>query len=364
MALAAEELLSTAILATASSVSRAPWTTTSTHSNSITYNFSDRLPTTMVKRDPRNQQTQYRFGIGEWYGKSFVHLSPEERKRYAELQFAGGQQSIPLCPFLSSQENPVQCSKKGGVCSLRSYERSGSDQEVAPDRRGSTIRTVCPIRFEEANEIYRWIGEVILDDPSAVALGQVNFLERVPLIGDPIAGGSRTLREVGRIDNILVVPDTKPLQWWAVEIRAVYFSAPNMHSHFEEIRTHNGPSLPFPKGTRRPDYRSSAPKRLMPQLQIKVPTLSRWGKKMAVLIDEDFFSAMGRMEAESDLSNCDVAWFVVGYNDENDTIHLQRRKVAFTTLENSVDGLIAGRPPAQAKFEEKIRTRLQALSKT
>jgi restriction endonuclease NotI len=317
----------------------------------------------MVKRQPKGQQTQYRFGIGEWYGKSFAHLSPEEHKRYAELQFSGGRQSIPLCPFLSREENGVPCSKKGGVCSLRSYERSGSDREVALDRRASTIRTICPIRFEEDNEIYRWIGEVILGDPSAVTLGQVNFLERVPLIGDPIGEESRTAREVGRIDNILVVPDTKPLQWCAVEIQAVYFSGPNMRSHFEEIRNHKGPGLPFPKGTRRPDYRSSAPKRLMPQLQIKVPTLSRWGKKMAVVIDEDFFSAMGRMEAESDLSNCDVAWFVVGYKDEKDAIHLQRRKVVFTTLENSVDGLIAGRPPAQAKFEEKIRARLQAPSK-
>ena len=51
----------------------------------------------------------------------------------------------------------------------------------------------------------------------------------------------------------------------------------------------------FPAGRRRPDYRGGAPKRLMPQLQIKVPTLRRC-RKMAVVVDRAFFDSVGEMD--------------------------------------------------------------------
>lgn len=304
----------------------------------------------MAKNKQKGGQSQYRFGIGEWYGRSFVSLTPTERVRLAELQFSGG--AIPECPFTSAP-----CWKKGGVCSLRSYENLKEIEQVRIDQRGSTFRTICPTRFEQFGEIYRWIGEVVLNDTRSVALGQINFLERVPLIGGSGIEGTKAPKEVGRIDNVLVIPDSMPLQWCAVEIQAVYFSGRNMKLHFQEVRE-AGASLPFPKHTRRPDYRSSAPKRLMPQLQIKVPTLSRWGKKMAVVVDEDFFKAMGKMESVPDLSNCDVAWFVTRYREEGEKVLLERGEVVLTTLRSSVEGLIAGKPPAQGRFEEKIRERL------
>lgn len=50
------------------------------------------------------------------------------------------------------------------------------------------------------------------------------------------------------------------------------------------MREWAGPGVPFPQVQRRPDLRSSGPKRLMPRLQIKVPTISRWGEEMAVVI--------------------------------------------------------------------------------
>lgn len=304
-----------------------------------------------MARDKQNAgQLQYRFGIGEWYGRSFINLTPDQRREYAQLQFDGG--TIPQCPFINER-----CWKKGGVCSLRGYERMKGAEAAAVDRRGSTFRTVCPSRFEQSDEIYRWIGEVVLNSADATPLGQINFLERVPLIGGAGVDGARAPREVGRIDNVLVVANSNPLRWCAVEIQAVYFSGRNMKLHFQEIRE-AGNDLPFPMHNRRPDYRSSAPKRLMPQLQIKVPTLSRWGKKMAVVVDEDFFSAMGRMDGVPDLSNGDVAWFVIRYREEGSDVRLERGQVVFTTLQSSVDGLIAGKPPSKEKFEEKIRERL------
>lgn len=304
------------------------------------------------------RSSQYRFGIAEWYGHSFVQLPFKLRREFAKLQDSRSYSAeTPPCPFLSTGGNVVRCWKKGGVCSLRSYERT-ADGKVILNSRGSSIRTTCPSRFQEGGIIYQWIGEVVLEDANAVPIGQINFLERVPLIG---GGEEETAsdREVGRIDNVLVVPASEPLKWCPVEIQAVYFSGANMGLDFKYIRRPRTAQLPFPQAVRRPDYRSSAPKRLMPQLQIKVPTLRRWGKKMAVVIDEDFFNAMGKMETVDDLSNCDVAWFVLRYSeDANGHIRLQRKQCVFTTLETSVAGLIAGRPVTQSRFQEKILEKL------
>src|ERR1700681_998515 len=97
--------------------------------------------------------------------------------------------------------------------------------------------------------------------------------------------------------------------------------------------------LPFPFANRHPDYRSSAPKRLMPQLQIKVPSLRRWGKKMAVVVDQDFFRNMGPMQAARDVSNCDVIWFVVKFDESQGEARIVPDMIHLTTLEHSVEGL-------------------------
>ena len=312
-----------------------------------------------MKPTRRGPRIQYRFGIGEWYGQSFVELGEAERREFGELQFADDENlEIPDCPFLSKHGETIRCWKRGGVCTLRSYQRDPATRLIQLDERASTFRAICPSRFEQNDDIYRWISDVVFRGVEATPLGQVPFLERVPLIGGPQDDAAAALKEVGRIDNILIVPDTRPLQWCAVEIQAVYFSGANMDSHFREILEVEDDRLVFPAANRRLDYRSSAPKRLMPQLQIKVPTLRRWGKKMAVVVDEDFFKAMGRMQTVPHLSNADVAWFIVRFVERDGAVHIERGEVVFTELEAACNGLIAGKPPTQERFEEKILERL------
>ena len=305
----------------------------------------------------RGEQPQSRFGIGEWYGKPFTTLSSDERRYFAQMQLTPRpERPRQRCPFLWHSGRTSDCRKSGGVCSLTKYDLSPETGEVSVASEGGLIRTTCPSRFEEDGRIYRWIGEVILDTRSALPLGQVNFLRRVPAIGEE---GQRTGREeVGRIDNVLMVRDTTPLQWCAVEIQAVYFSGDSMTRDFQAILSHKGHDLPFPTGKRRPDYRSSGPKRLMPQLQIKVPTLRRWGKKMAVVVDEDFFKAMGRMKTVDEISNCEIVWFVAKYDEK---LRLGREGVYLTTLEDSVDSLVAGLAVSLAQFEQRILAKLSRL---
>jgi hypothetical protein len=214
---------------------------------------------------------------------------------------------------------------------------------------------VCPKRFEEEGVVFRWIGETILNSSQPVVLGQIGFLERPE-------GGEEPAGDVGRIDNVLVVPDSQPLSWCAVEIQAVYFQGGSMKRDFKAIlRARNPQTIPFPIARRQPDYRSSGPKRLMPQLQIKVPSLRRWGKKMAVVVDRGFFEAMGSMGTVSHVSNCDVAWFVVEYTESEGRAQLVPYQVYYTTLEQSVEGLTAGTPTDLTTFENRIREKLQAL---
>ena len=97
----------------------------------------------------------------------------------------------------------------------------------------------------------------------------------------------------------------------------------------------------------------------MPQLQIKVPTISRWGKKMAVVIDRSFWDSLSQMREVKDLSNCEIVWFVVSFAPARDgRFALQRHEIHCTTLDNAVEGLTGGTPMSLERFEKQIRDRL------
>jgi len=113
-------------------------------------------------------------GIGEWYGRSFVHLTPQERATYAKMQFLPKEERPPqpCIPRLAGDPN-AKCTKEGGVCSLSRYRLEGATGEVSamPDEAG-VVCTVCPYRFYEAQRVFAWIGESILgvDNPLIAAV--------------------------------------------------------------------------------------------------------------------------------------------------------------------------------------------------
>jgi hypothetical protein len=145
-------------------------------------------------------------------------------------------------------------------------------------------------------------------------------------------------------------------------MQAVYFSGAKFEHDFGLMRHWKGPGIPMPPKQRRPDFRSSGPKRLMPQLQIKVPTLRRWGKKMAVVVDKSFWEALGEMRRARDLSNADIIWFVVDFNGPVDARYvLKAHDAVCTTLENAVEGLTGGTPVSLEQFEQAIGQKLARL---
>jgi hypothetical protein len=288
-----------------------------------------------------------RYGTGELYGFDFSTL-PAERIR--ELSSAA--YKTLACPFKPVQPGKPapKCNKKGGVCSLRQFVQ---DEQCGVEGKGEPV-TTCPSRFLEGNLIAQWVGETLLGTSTPVVISELPFL-----MGAIQAEEGADEDAVGKIDEVLVNPKGGTLRWCALEIQAVYFSGMSMENDFKVMREWTGPGVPFPAVQRRPDFRSSGPKRLMPQLQIKVPTISRWGKKMAVVVDRAFWDSLSEMRAVKDLSNCEIVWFVVSFAPSKDgRFALQRHETHFTTLVNAVEGLTGGTPMSLDRFESQIRDRL------
>lgn len=312
-----------------------------------------------------------RFGIGEWFGHSFVNTTAEQRREYARIALSEPLANYPPCPFKAA-DGTQRCTKKGGICSLRLYERfDAAGAAVATATVEGDLRAVCPHRFKQGGTIYREIGRSILGTTEPRIVDEVRFLQRPRLVGMAPAEENEDAAEpeveqedVGNIDNVLVHPDADPLRWCALEIQAVYFSGKGMKSLFEHIRDCPHDALPFPDLVRRPDYRSSGPKRLMPQLQIKVPTLRRWGKRMAVVVDAAWFRTnVINVETVADLSNCDIAWFVVRFDEATDPATIIVGEPEKQTLERAVEGLTGGFPVTLADFEQKMMAKLNEVAR-
>ncbi len=303
-----------------------------------------------------------RFGIGEWFGKVLTQMDAADRRYYAsEVLKEKRVRDTQPCPF-QTRKRDAKCTKDGGVCSLRLYSHTADEKtgrasgEPVTGPQGE-LRATCPYRFHEGLDVFHWVGRTILSDDNPKLVGEVGFLEASATTD--AEGGD----DVGRIDMVLVSNkpvEGAPMDWCALEIQAVYFSGDAMRGEF---KTYADPAVDwviFPAGRRRPDYRSSAPKRLMPQLQIKVPTLRRWGRKMAVVVDRAFFDSIGEMDNVTDISNADIAWFIVRFEEAPGSKYsrLIRDEVRYTTLERSVDGLTGGKPVPKSVFEERIFRKL------
>jgi len=300
-----------------------------------------------------------RFGIGEWYGHILTELTAEQRRYYANENLKLKKDRDPQpCPFKATKSDAL-CTKDGGVCSLRAYqyaEHPTTTRAMGVPVAGKIgeFRATCPNRFSESLDVFSWVGQTILGDPNPRLVGEVGFLE-AGATRDNEAGGD----DVGRIDMVLVsnkTPKDAPMVWAALEIQAVYFSGDAMKGEFRALADTTVDWVTFPAGRRRPDYRSCGPKRLMPQLQIKVPTLRRWGRKMAVVVDQAFFDSIGIMDNVSDISNADIAWFIVRFEETpgSSQARMIRGEVRYTTLERAVEGLTGGTPVPLSVFENRI----------
>ena len=292
--------------------------------------------------------TAPRYGIAEWYGRRFINLTPAERARLA--QHTLGDEEAPPCPF---QEGQPPCWKRFGVCSMVRYEKGDED------RIGDPVDTpviMCPSRFEEGQLLVRWLAEIV-----GFAADEVLLAHEVPFMRNPNTGGP-----AGMIDLIVAREPDGALEWHGMEIQAVYFSGAAMLSEIEaqEGVPNDERPAPFPNAARRPDWRSSSAKRLLPQLDVKVPLLVRWGRKTAVVVDRPFFDSIGGPSAEPDhdLNAGDLIWMVpeLEINDQGG-YRLERWHWEVLTLDDSQRKLRSAEPIPRAEFEIRLRGKLEPL---
>lgn len=280
-----------------------------------------------------------RYGIGEWYGRPFLDVGADERRSLANI--ALGDADPPPCPF-----RPMTCNKRGGVCAIRPYADDSGRAKAAGDPV-----IVCPTRLEQDQLVVRWLAEIVgISDTAALVAREVPFMR-----------SAATGRSAGKID-LVVAAERHELRWFGLEIQAVYFSGDRMAAEFEAVR--EKPDVaPYPCGNRRPDWRSSSAKRLMPQLQVKGPTLRRWQSKLAVAVDAPFFDAIGGRSARPnrDLDSGDVIWLVARL-DETHTLVRDHWEVL--TLESSYEKLRSAEPITRSEFERTLREKLSPILPT
>lgn len=290
-----------------------------------------------------------RYGIAEWYGNSLLALEPSERMDLARqaLDHRNKKGPEPPCPF----QNGYPCKKPGGVCGIRVY----SEDNGRIDASVGGMVVTCPKRFEQDNVVLRWLAEIVgFDQRKARVAREVPFMTN-----------TRTGKLAGKIDYVLAEHKHGRMQWHGLEIQAVYFSGVSMEHDFLCLNTDSRRRAPFPENIRRPDWRSSGAKRLMPQLEIKGPTLRRWNAKLAVCVDSDFFKSIGGPSPDPsiDLDSGDIIWLTAKFvEDTNGACHIRRDHWEVLTLEESQRRLRSSETLNRADFEAALNDKLQSLS--
>ena len=265
------------------------------------------------------------YSIAEWFGNPVTQLSVKDRQSLARAALR--ETSVPPCPF---QRGTPTCSKRGGVCSIQ----TGDSQPVI----------ICPRRFEEGDLLPKWLARI-------VGFPQVYLASEVPFMRSPSTG-----RPAGRID-LVVAKDGDASAWFGLEVQAVYFSGGNMPRDFRLLRDSTEETMPNPTAHRHPDWRSSSAKRLMPQLQVKAPTLRRWGTKLAVAVDLPFFRAIGGAtdSPSHDLNDGDIVWLVPAISAD---FRLVEHHWEVLSLEASSDKLLSAETIRRQDFEDTLRDKL------
>jgi hypothetical protein len=221
-----------------------------------------------------------------------------------------------LCPFHNS--SGPNCTKSSatepiGVCSI--YD-------------GRKIVATCPIRFREDFKIISDAANFFFPESKYVALTETRLKDRYG-------------KSAGNIDLVIAALDEngEVSDFGAVEVQAVYITG-NVKNVFKKYM--QSPEMNFEmewpkKNYPKPDYLSSSRKRLAPQLIYKGSILHKWGKKMVVIVDENFFAQLPQLR-DSGEGNADIAWMIYGFQYDRKLGRnvLVRKDVRYTEFESAL----------------------------
>ncbi|WP_249172019.1 NotI family restriction endonuclease [Erythrobacter sp. JK5] len=246
-----------------------------------------------------------------------------------------------FCRFKDGPCTKVSKSDPIGVCSLQAFAEA-------------TI--VCPTRFLEDGRVFRDAGRLAFGEGAQI----IPFPE-FKLLRVPGAGKNGSDKKIGKVDFLLGrLSDGEIVDFAALEIQAVYSSGGGVKEAFERfIGRSNAPLDGL--GV---DFRSSAQKRLVPQLQLKVPVFNRWGKHFFVAVDSTFYSALPQFR-ETSAGNSELTWLSYQFSQSGagSEFRMSEPKTTFTEWEDVRHALKEGVPPSgPEEVQQELSLKLKGRS--
>ncbi len=240
------------------------------------------------------------------------------------------------CPFRDSKCTKSNKKDPLGICSL-------SD--------GMEAASLCPVRFLEDDRIFADVGRLAFGEGTTIAV----FPEIRILTVKAIEEDKRD-RKIGKVDFLIgLVEEEEVVDFAALEVQAAYFSGGGLRPLFNKFIETGG--FGNENDDRRPDFRSSAQKRLVPQLALKVPVFRRWGKKFFVAVDSQFFRALPEFPATTP-ANSELTWLAYPIRKMSTNFEMQEPEVVYSEWDDVKNSLREGRPPEPSEIIAELQTKL------
>jgi len=241
-----------------------------------------------------------------------------------------------ICPFRDSPCTKSSKTDPIGICSL-------SD--------GNEAAATCPARFLEGDRIFL--------DAARYAFGEsVSFgvFPEIRILRIATTEEGKSERKIGKVDFLLGrIDDGNIVDFAALEVQAVYFSGTEIRTPMNYYLEHG--KLDLTNSARRPDFRSSAQKRLVPQLQLKVPVFRRWGKKFFVVVDTQFFNAMPPF-AHTSPANSEITWLAYPLAKSGPDYKMGEAQIIYSEWDEVQNSLREGVPPEPAEIVLELQAKL------
>lgn len=201
---------------------------------------------------------------------------------------------------------------------------------------------VCPVRFIQNSQMFVDVARAAFGTGLQIAIRpELRILRK------------ENGKKAGKVDYIIssLSEDGKPADFCALEVQSVYVSGSSYYPIFHEFLKTGIP----PQEQRGMDWLSSR-KRLIYQLNLKVPVFRRWGKKFFVAVDRQFFDALPKMKRVEDIENSEVTWVLYDFKrrDEDDRFTMSVPEFYCTEWADVEVALREGVPPKQQEILDDV----------